>query len=207
MTQHQKDVESVTNQFGATLSEIMQVSSSLHDLLSDELRSHNDGRLKEDMATIAKLRYWRFNEDDICDILMHYRSRGRDKKAIGRIVQKTTLTEINSIPSPLGRALTDSSKDNNGRPKVGVNTLREIQIVFNILGETATVSKIIDSGFPKGNSKEGSAKRRVQRGLKILEQAGYVSRKEVGQLYIWYNEELSSLSLPEYPQEDVVLSN
>jgi len=207
MTQNQKDVKSITNQFGVRLQEVRQASQSLHDLLSDTSSPMYNSRLNGDRKTIAKLRYWRFNEHAICNILRHYRSRGRNKEAIHSLVQETALTEINPISASLGRALIESSKDNDGRPKTGVDTIRDIQDVFGILGEKTTTSEIIDSGFPKGGAETKSAKRRVQRGLNILEQAGYVSHKEVGQLYIWYDEGLSSLSLPEYSQEDFVVSN
>jgi len=198
MTKNKKNIQSVTNQFGATLREVQQVSRSLDDLLSNKRSSTYNNKLNADMGTVAYLRYWQFDERSICDILSHYRSRGRDETTINQIVRETTLTDISPICSSIGCALIESSKNNDGRPKVGVETLREIQLVFNFLGNKTTTSKIVESGFPEGNAKKKSVKRRVQRGLNILEQAGYVSHKEVGQLYIWYNEELSSLCLPEY---------
>lgn len=66
-----------------------------------------------------------------------------------------------------------------------------------ILGEQVTASQIVESGFPKGAATQSdSIKRRVTRGLRLLERAGYVSHTEVGQLYVWHDEQLESLSLP-----------
>ena len=207
MAQSQDSDETFTNEFGATLAEVRQASLALHDLLTESIPPEYDSKVQADKATVANLRYWRFAEEDIREILQHYRPSQRDSEFFTELVQDTTLTKIDPVHSPLGIALIESSKRNGGRPEASVATLREIQEVFTILGEQATASQIVESGFPKGAATQSSSiKRRVTRGLRLLERAGYVSHTEVGQLYVWHDEELESLSLPSSPHvEDLNL--
>ncbi len=189
--------ESFTNEFGAALRKVMQASPTLRDLLSESIPTEYDSEIQADRATIANLRYWCFGEETIIEILKQYRPNQRDDEFVRDLVQNTTLTKTDSIGPSLGTALIESGKQNDGRPKAGVATLRDIQLAFQILGEQTTASQIVESGFPKGNAtQKRSIKKRVTRGLKLLERAGYVSHKEVGQLYVWYDEGISSLSLP-----------
>jgi hypothetical protein len=189
--------ESLTNEFGATLEDVKQASPALRDLLSESSPDDYNTGEEADKAAVAKLRYWRFTDEDICKSLAKYPARQRDSTSIRELVRGTTLRGIDPIPASLGTALIESAKRNNGRPEVGVATLQEIQSVFDILGGQSTARTIAESGFPQGNDTNiDSVKRRVERGLRVLERAGYVSHKEVGQLYVWYDEGLSSLSLP-----------
>jgi hypothetical protein len=189
--------ESFTNEFGAALAEVKQASPTLRDLLSESIPAEYDSEIQADRATIANLRYWCFDEENIIEILKQYRPTQRNAEFILDLVQNTTLTEIDSICPSLGTALIKSGKQNDGRPKAGVATLRDIKLAFQILGEQTTASQIVESGFPEGDATQTrSVKKRVTRGLKLLERAGYVSHDEVGQLYVWYDEGISSLSLP-----------
>jgi hypothetical protein len=189
--------ESLTNEFDATLAEIKQVSPALRNLLSECVPDNYSSEVEADKATVAKSRYWRFIEGDICEILKQHRARQRDSDSIHELIQETTLTEVDPVPRSLGSALIERAKRNNGRPEAGVATLREIQAVFDIIGDKSTAREIAETGFSERDATDiSSVKRRVQRGLQILERAGYVSHKEVGQLYVWYDEGLSSLSLP-----------
>lgn len=189
--------ESLTNEFDATLAEVEQVSPTLRDLLSESVPGNYSSAVEADKATVAKSRYWRFTEEDICEILKQHRARQRDSDSIHELVQDTTLTEVDPVSHSLGSALIESAKRNDGRPSAGVATLQEIQAVFGIIGDKSTARDIAETGFPERDATDiNSIKRRVERGLQILERAGYVSHEEVGQLYIWYDEGLSSLSLP-----------
>lgn len=189
--------ESLTNEFDTTLTEIKQVSPALRNLFSESVPSNYSSEVEADKATVAKSRYWRFTEEDICEILKQHRARQRDSTSIHELVQETTLTEVDPVPCSLGVALIESAKRNDGRPKAGVATLQEIQAVFGITGDKSTARDIAETGFSERDTTDiNSVKRRVERGLHILERAGYVSYKEVGQLYVWYDEGLSSLSLP-----------
>ena len=201
MTRLQDPDESLTNEFDATLTEIKQVSPVLRNLLSECVPDNYSSEMAADKATVAKSRYWRFTEEDICEILKQHRTRQRDGESIHELVQETTLTEVEPVPRSLGAALIESAKRNGGRPKAGVATLQEIQAVFGIIGDKSTARDIAETGFSERDTTDiSSVKRRVQRGLHILERAGYVSHKEVGQLYVWYDEGLSSLSLPIHSQ-------
>lgn len=133
--------ESLTNEFGATLTEIQQASPALRNLLSESVPANYGNEQEADKAAVAYLRYWRFNERDICEIIQQYRPRQRDDDPISELVLGTTLTEVDPVPCSLGTALIESGKQNNGRPKVGVATLQEIQDVFGILGEQSTARK------------------------------------------------------------------
>jgi hypothetical protein len=197
MPRHHDADESFTNKFGATLAEVKQACPALRDLLSESVPDGYASEQEADRVAIAKLRYWRFNDEDIREILEQYRARERDSGSLRELVHQTILTEVDPVQDSLGTALIESGKQNDGRPEAGVATLREIQTVFEILGEEATARRIAESGCPEGNATNiDSVKKRVERGLHILERAGYVSHKEVGQLYVWYDMELSSLSLP-----------
>lgn len=195
--------ESLTNEFGASLAEIRQTSPALRNLLSESVPASYGNEQEADQAAVAYLRYWRFSEKDICEIIQQYRRRQRDEDSISELVQETTLTEVDPVEYSLGAALIESAKRNDGRPEVGVATLQEIQAVFGIIGDKSTSRKIAETGFSKRDATDiSSVKRRVERGLQILERAGYVSHKEVGQLYVWYDEGLSSLSLPTRSQNE-----
>jgi hypothetical protein len=197
MPRLQDTTESLTNEFDATLADVKQVSPKLRNLLSESVPGYYSSEVEADKATVAKSRYWRFTEEDICEILKQHRARQRDSDSIHELVQETTLTEVDPVPRSLGAALIESAKRNDGRPSAGVATLQEIQAVFGIIGDKSTARDIAETGFSERDDTDiNSIKRRVERGLQILERAGYVSHKEVGQLYIWYDEGLSSLSLP-----------
>lgn len=195
--------ESLINEFDATLAEVEQVSHKLRNLLSESVPRNYSNEVEADKATVAYLRYWRFTEQDISKILKQHRARQRDSDSIHELVKETTLTEVDPVSRSLGAALIETAKRNDGRPKAGVATLQEIQAVFGIIGDKSTARKIAETGFSERDATDiRSVKRRVQRGLQILERAGYVSHKEKGQLYVWYDEGLSSLSLPTRPQNE-----
>jgi hypothetical protein len=196
--------ESLTNEFNATLTEIKQVSPALRNLLSECVPDNYSSEVEADKATVAKSRYWRFTEEDICEIIKQHQARRRDSDAIHELVQETTITEVDPVPCSLGNALIESARRNDGRPKAGVATLQEIQAVFGIIGDKSTARDLAEKVFSERDATDvNSVKRRVERGLHILERAGYVSHKEVGQLYVWYDEGLSSLSLPIRSQNEL----
>lgn len=62
-----------TNKFGISLEAILVVDEKLRELLTDLQPSGYPSRSEADMATVDKLLFWQFDENQIADILQTYR--------------------------------------------------------------------------------------------------------------------------------------
>lgn len=190
---------SFTNKFDATLSEIRHTSMSIDELLSTTGSLHYESKATADMATVSKLLYWRFSEPATIEILQTYRQDAESETDYRQLVQKVTHTEIQPINPDLGRALIQSAKKHGGRPAAGVATLSEIQLSFELLGDNLTVTDIIDSDIVTwGDAKRKSVRRRINRGLTILKDAGFVSSARDGRSIKYYSEDIDALSFPSH---------
>jgi hypothetical protein len=199
MTRTNDTDESFTNDFDATLGEIRNTSISIDELLSTTGSLHYESKVAADMATANKLLYWRFSEPATIEILETYRQDAESKTDYRQLVQKIAHTEVHPIDSDLGRAIIQSSKNLGGRPAAGVATLTEIQLSFELLGDCLTVTDIIESDVVTwGDAKRTSVRRRINRGLGILADAGYVSYTSNGRTNVYQNEGVTSLSFPEH---------
>lgn len=204
MTRPQEPDESFTNEFGAMLADVRQASISVDQLLSTTESLDYDSKTAADMATTSKLLYWRFSEVVVENILDAYRLESDSDVDFQELVSNTTHTRIHPIDPDLGRALIQSAKNHGGRPAAGVATLTEIQLSFELLGDCLTVTDIIDSDLVTwGNAKRKSVRRRINRGLTILIDAGFVSSTKEGRSVEYYNEGVTSLSLPSHSQSTI----
>lgn len=199
MAQPHDPDETFTNAFDATLGEIRHTSTSIDELLSTTEPLHYESKVAADMATASKLLYWRFNEPATIEILETYRQDVDTDANYRQLVQTTTHTEIKPINPDLGRALIQSAKNHGGRPAAGVATLSEIQLSFELLGDSLTVTDIIDSDIVTwGDAKRKSVRRRINRGLTILEDAGFVSSAREGRFVVYYSNGVEALSFPSH---------
>jgi hypothetical protein len=201
MTRPQDPDESFTNEFGAMLADVRQASISIDQLLSTTESLDYDSKAAADMATTSKLLYWRFNEVVVEDILDVYRREPDSNIDFQDLVANTTHARVHPIDPDLGRTLIQSAKNHGGRPAAGVATLTEIQLSFELLGNCLTVTDIIDGDFVMwGDAKRKSVRRRINRGLTILIDAGFVSSTNEGRSIEYYDEGVTSLSLPSHSQ-------
>lgn len=193
--------EAFTNEFDATLGEIRNTSMSIDELLSTTESLNYESKVAADMAAASKLLYWRFSELATTEILETYRQDMGSDTNYRQLVQKITHTEIHPIDPDLGRAIIQSAKDHGGRPAAGVATLTIIQLSFELLGNCLTVTDIIDSDIVTwGDAKRKSVRRRINRGLTILEDAGFVSSTREGRSIKYCSEGIESLSFPSHSQ-------
>lgn len=191
--------EPFTNEFGATLADVRQASSSIDQLLSTTAALNYDSKVAADMAAASKLLYWRFSKIVVEKILAAYRRESDSDEDFQELVANTTHTRIQPIDEDLGRAIIRSAKKHRGRPAAGVATLAEIQLAFELLGDALTVTDIIDSDIVSDqNAKRESVRRRINRGLDILEDAGYVSFTRDGRTIVWSSVGIESLSFPQH---------
>jgi hypothetical protein len=201
MAQPHDSDETFTNEFDATLGEIRHTSISIDELLSTTESLHYESKAAADMATASKLLYWRFSEPATLEILETYRQDAETDANYRQHVQTIIHTEIQPINPDLGCALIQSAKNHGGRPAAGVATLSEIQLSFELLGDCLTVTDIIDSDIVTwGDAKRKSVRRRINRGLTILEDAGFVSSVKEGRSVKYYSEGTESLSFPSHSQ-------
>ena len=199
MTRTPDTDESFTNEFDATLGEIRHTSSSIDELLSTTESLNYESEVAADMAAASKLLYWRFSEPVIIEILESYRQEPESDTNYWDLVQKITQTEIRPVDPDLGDAIIESAKNHGGKPAAGVVTLSEIQLSFELLGDCLTVTDIVDSDIVTwDDAKRKSVRRRINRGLDILADAGYVSYTSKGRTNVYQNEGVTSLSFPEH---------
>jgi DNA-binding transcriptional ArsR family regulator len=192
--------ESFNNEFGASLDEIRVVSTRLDQLLSRRKAFEYDTKASADRGTASLLLYWRFTEQVAIEILREHRLAGERDEYAKTIVENTALTKVHPVDSALGDALVQSAKRHGGRPAAGVATLTEIQTALGLIGDEVTVSEIIESGAVTWDDgiQRASVEKRINRGLDILEDAGYVTSKRDGRTIIWSSDGIESLSFPQH---------
>jgi len=192
----------VTNSWGATLEETRSVSRKLDKLLSPSDDGY-ESTSEADMATVALLLLWGFNEDDIADILRACRPREKLNRDdyVRRTITNTALTETAPVDPDLGWAWIESVKQNDvERPTFSEFTLLQLRYALEDEGGEATVAQLTDSVFVDWmGSKRDSVMKRLRRALKWLETAGYVTSVDNGAI-IWRDDGLTSLTLPHDPK-------
>lgn len=194
------DLDTVTNEWGATLQEVRVVSGKLDRLLSVYNPENSYPSTSEaDMATVSLLLVWGFIEVDIANIIRACRPREKLRSRndyLKNTIANTALTRITQVDPALGRVWIESAIENGGRPKFQESTLINLQNSMELLGGEATVSTIVDEGLIQWrNSQRRSVMKRVRRALKALERAGYVTSANRGAT-IWRTEGFLDLQLP-----------
>jgi len=192
--------ESFNNEFGATLNEIRVVSARLDRLLSTRGALEYRTKAAADRGTASLLLYWRFTESVAIKIIREHRLRREEDGYAKNIVEKTVHTKVRPVDSALGDALIQSAKRHGGRPAAGVATLTEIQTALGLIGDRVTVSEMLESGAVTWDDgiQRASVEKRINRGLDILEDAGYVTSTRDGRTIVWSGNGIESLSLPQY---------
>lgn len=192
--------ESFNNEFGATLDDIRVVSTRLDQLLSKREALEYETKKAADMGTASLLLYWRFTESVAIEIIREHRFGGERDGCAKMIVENTVHTKVHPVDSALGDALVQSAKRHGGRPAAGVATLTEIQTALGLIGNEVTVSEIIESGAVTWDDgiQRASVEKRINRGLDILEDAGYVTSTRDGRTIVWSSNGIESLSLPQH---------
>jgi len=179
--------ESFNNEFGATLNEVREVSARLDRLLSKGEAFEYGTKKAADMGTASLLLYWRFTESVAIEIIREHRLRGEGDRDAENIVERTVHTRVQPVDFALGDALIQSAKRHGGRPAAGVATLTEIQTALGLIGDKVTVSEILESGAVTWDDgiQRASVEKRINRGLDILEDAGYVTSTRDGRTIVW----------------------
>lgn len=194
------DSDRVTNDVGVPLADVRIASPKLDTLLTRLCPSDYPSPSEADMATVSLLLYWRFDERDIANILRATRPRAKMNrdKYVSETIKRTSLTKIHPCNSDLLKALITNAKESQGRPEASSLTLMEVRETLLSLNGKATVREMVELGLiEKSEIKEASLKRRIRRGLNILEDAGYVSPERDGRATVWENNGLENLDLPD----------
>lgn len=194
------DPNKVENDVGVPLEEIRIASPKLDALLTQYCPSGYPSPSEADMATVSLLLYWRFDETDIANILRATRPRAKINRDeyVSTTIKNTALTEIHPCDSDLLKALINNAKRNQGRPEASSLTLMEVRETLLTLNGKATVREMAEFGLIGDDGiKEESLKRRIRRGLNILEDAGYVSSKRDGRAIVWESNGLEDFDLPD----------
>lgn len=192
--------ESFNNEFGATLDEVREVSTRLDQLLCRREAFEYETKASADRGAASLLLYWRFTEPVAIEIIREHRLGGERDGYAKTIVENTVHTKVHPVDSDLGDALVQSAKRHGGRPAAGVATLTEIQTALGLIGDEVTVSEIIESGAVTWDdgTQRASVGKRINRGLDILEDAGYVTSRRDGRTIVWSSNGIESLSLPQH---------
>ena len=196
----------VRNSWGASLGEIRGVSSKLDTLLETYIPPEHPSTSEADMATVALLLYWGFDEDDIANIIRSCRNRTKMRRDdyVSRTIARTTLTKRIPIDPDLGQALVKKTLDREGEPPVSPISINVIGGAFRILGGKSTITELVDSGLiPWEDSKRDSVRRRATRVMEVFEEAGYVSWTRDGRTTVWTDEGLDQLQMSHPMHSDI----
>lgn len=195
------DANAVENDVGVSLATVRGMSEKLDRLLNPPTTGYPSPS-EADQACVSSLLYWRFEESDIADILRACRARqklNRDEY-VAETIRKTSLTEVNPVDPDLLVALAKNASEQNGRSIVSPYVLDQIRFVLQHCEHEATVREIVDTGLIDwwAATNVRSVERRVRRGLKVLEDAGYVSSipdPRDRRATLWRDEGLNELTL------------